>query len=95
MAENPNTVVSPDGALQVTLVVFDAASGECTIRIEELSAEKARYSVIVRHSDGCETRIDYATYDVNKHAEHSFFTNCNDAPKNIEVVRVFTEHSPQ
>jgi hypothetical protein len=89
MSENLGVVFSADGALKVTLVAFDASSGEGLIRIEELSAEKARYYVIVKHFDGCETRIDYTTYDVNKHAEHSFFTRCNDAPKKIEIVRVF------
>lgn len=88
--ENLDVVVSPDGALKVTLVAFDAPSGECRIRIEELSAEKGRYYVIVKHADACETRIDYETYDVNKHADHSFFTHCSDAPKKIEIIRVST-----
>lgn len=86
--EKLDSVVSADGALKVTLVDFDAPSREGTIRIEELAAGKARYHVTVKHSDGCETRIDYVTYDVNKHAEHSFITRCDDAPKKIEIVRV-------
>ena len=87
--ENFGVVLSADGALRVTLAAFDASTGECRIRIEELSFVKARYLVIVKHGDGCDTQIDYATYDVNKHTEHSFFTNCNDSPKKIEIVRVF------
>jgi hypothetical protein len=86
--ESVDVVFSSDGALKVTLVAFDALTGEGRIRIEELAAEKARYYVTVKHGDGCETRIDYMTYDVNKHAEHSFFTHCNDAPKKIEIVRL-------
>ena len=89
--ENVDGVVSSDGALKVTLVAFDASTGEGRIRIEELAAGKARYYVTVKHGDGCETRIDYMTYDVNKHAEHSFFTQCSDAPKKIEIVRMFAE----
>jgi len=89
--KNADVVVSSDGALRVTLVAFDAPTGEGRIRIEELAPGKARYYVTVKHGDGCETRIDYMTYDVNKHAEHSFFTQCSDAPKKIEIVRMFAE----
>jgi len=86
--ENADVVVSSDGALRVILLAFDAPTGEGRIRIEELAPGKARYYVTVKHGDGCETRIDYMTYDVNKHGEHSFFTHCNDAPKKIEIVRL-------
>lgn len=92
--ENLVVVVSPDRGLKVTLVSFDAPSQIFKIRIEELSTEKARYHVAVKHGDGCQTQIDYATYDVNKHTEHSFFTLCNEAPKEIEIVRVVEPYPP-
>jgi hypothetical protein len=87
--------VSADGALRVTLVSFDAPSGEGRVRIEELSQEKARFYVTLKHGDGCETRIEYETYDVHKAAEHSFFTHCNDVLKNIEIVRLAIPESPE
>ena len=95
--ENFDFVVSSDGALKVTLISFDPPNGEGKIRIDELLQRNARYYVIVKHGDGCETQIDYETYDVNKTAEHSFFTHCNDAPKKIEIVRVLAvpEAPPQ
>ena len=50
--ENLVVVVSPDRGLKVTLVSFDAPSQIFKIRIEELSTEKARYHVTVKHGDG-------------------------------------------
>ena len=83
-----DSVVSPDGALKVTLTAFDPKRGEGRVKIEELKGERGRFYVTVTYGEAGQTRIDYKTYDVRKASEFPFTTNRNDAIKEITVVRV-------
>lgn len=88
MAELNDSIVSPDGALKVTLIAFDPKKGEGRVKIEELHRERGRFYVTVKYGEAGQMRIDYKTYDVYKSSEFPFTTNRNDAIKAIEIVRV-------
>lgn len=44
--EVDDSVVSPDGALRVTLIALDPRKGEGRIKIEELHRERGRFYVV-------------------------------------------------
>ncbi len=69
MMEVYDSVVSPDGALKVTLTAFDPRRGEGRVTIEELKAERGRFYVTVEYGEAGETRIDYKTYDLKRPSE--------------------------
>ncbi len=51
MVEVNDSVVSPDGALKVTLIAFDPRNGQGRVKIEELHRERGRFYVTVTYGD--------------------------------------------
>lgn len=88
IVEVHDSVVSPDGALKVTLIAFDPRTGEGRVKIEELHRDKGRFYVTIKYGEAGQHRIDYKAYDVYKASEFPFRTNRNDGIKAIEIVRV-------
>ena len=74
--------------MKATLTAFDPKRGEGRLKIEELKPERGRFYVTVTYGEAGQTRIDYKTYDVKKASEFPFYTNRNDAIKEIKIARV-------
>jgi hypothetical protein len=49
MVEVNDSVVSPDGALKVTLIAFDPMKGTGRVKIEEPHGERGRFYVTVKY----------------------------------------------
>jgi hypothetical protein len=52
-----DSVISPDGALKMTLTGFDPRRGEGQVKIEELQAQRGRFYVTVEYGEAGQTMV--------------------------------------